>query len=120
MPNVRARPRADGSVPVSAASGAAPAVQAANPAIDLDKVEISFRLANGLKFDAVAATDPGTAARTMLNPHHFERTRRIDHVFARGARLQPRAARRVLDVPAGDGTWPSDHFGVLVEFRVQP
>ena len=70
--------------------------------------------------DAVAATDPGTAARTTLNPHHFERARRIDHVFARGARLQPRAARRVLDVPAGDGTWPSDHFGVLVEFRVQP
>jgi len=42
---------------VSAVPGAAPAVEAANAAIDLDKVEISFRLANGLKFDAVAATD---------------------------------------------------------------
>lgn len=57
MPNVRARPRVGGPAPVSAVPGAAPAVKAANAAIDLDKVEISFRLASGLKFDAVAATD---------------------------------------------------------------
>ena len=67
-----------------------------------------------------ATIGPEPLARTTLNPHYFEHGRRIDHVFARGARLRPIAARRVLDQPAADGTWPSDHFGVLADFVVGP
>ncbi|QCO67507.1 endonuclease/exonuclease/phosphatase family protein [Luteimonas yindakuii] len=68
--------------------------------------------------DVPAALEPAANLRTTLNPHYFERGRRIDHVFARGARLRPLATRRVLDAAADDGTWPSDHFGVLAQFRI--
>lgn len=68
--------------------------------------------------DAPAMLDPAMAKLSTLNPHYFEHGRRIDHVFARGTGLRPLAARRVLDEPGADGTWPSDHFGVLVDFAI--
>lgn len=55
----------------------------------------------------------------------IEQNRRIDYVFVRGPVLEhgERAivdARIVLDAPAADGTWPSDHFGVLAVIRLAP
>jgi endonuclease/exonuclease/phosphatase family metal-dependent hydrolase len=53
----------------------------------------------------------------------IEQDRRIDYVFVRGAAQYDGSrtiedARVVLDSPAADGTWPSDHFGVLVVVRL--
>jgi endonuclease/exonuclease/phosphatase family metal-dependent hydrolase len=49
----------------------------------------------------------------------LERDRRIDYVFVRPERRNGSGrvvdARVVLDVPGEDGTWPSDHFGVLAD-----
>ncbi|MBI5545673.1 MAG: endonuclease/exonuclease/phosphatase family protein [Deltaproteobacteria bacterium] len=55
----------------------------------------------------------------------IEQNRRIDYIFVRGPVLHhgERAvldSRIVLDVPAADGTWPSDHFGVLAQIRLTP
>jgi len=52
-----------------------------------------------------------------------EPPRRIDYIFVRGPdrvlRGSPLRTRVVFDVPEGD-VWPSDHFGVLTELRVEP
>lgn len=55
----------------------------------------------------------------------IEQNRRIDYVFVRGAVSHQgehaiEDARIVLDSPAADGTWPSDHFGVLAVVRLTP
>lgn len=63
---------------------------------------------------AVGDADP---AHVTLVPGLHERPLRIDHVFAQIGRLMPLRAERILDRPADDGTWPSDHFGVWVRLR---
>ncbi len=45
--------------------------------------------------------------------------RRIDYVFFRGPGLEVLASKVVLDRPL-QGIHPSDHFGVMAEFEVQP
>lgn len=45
--------------------------------------------------------------------------RRIDYVFFRGPGLEVLASEVVLDRPL-QGIHPSDHFGVMAEFEVQP
>jgi len=45
--------------------------------------------------------------------------RRIDYVFFRGSGLEVLASEVVLDRPL-QGIHPSDHFGVMAEFAVQP
>ncbi len=61
------------------------------------------------------------AKRNPMTEHlaFLERDRRIDYLFVRQERRDGRGrvvdARVVLDAPAADGTWPSDHFGVLAE-----
>ncbi len=54
------------------------------------------------------------AAHVTLNPAYFERPARIDHVYAQRDRFKVCTASRILDAPGATGTWPSDHFGVLV------
>lgn len=55
----------------------------------------------------------------------IEQNRRIDYIFVRGAptvrgERTVEEARIVFDQPAADGTWPSDHFGVLAVVRLAP
>lgn len=55
----------------------------------------------------------------------IEQNRRIDYIFVRGAPTHRgertiEEARVVFDQPAADGTWPSDHFGVLAVVRIAP
>ncbi|HET9661119.1 MAG TPA: endonuclease/exonuclease/phosphatase family protein [Thermomicrobiales bacterium] len=71
------------------------------------------------------ATHPGEQGHTFtpdnpLCPHHWP-FRRIDHIFIRcGRNGQPTLrivdCRVVLNEPV-DGVWPSDHFGVMADFR---
>jgi endonuclease/exonuclease/phosphatase family metal-dependent hydrolase len=75
--------------------------------------------------NAFDATRPGEPGHTFtpenpLCPRHWP-FRRIDHIFIRcGRRGQPTLGivdcRVVFDHPI-DGIWPSDHFGVLADFR---
>lgn len=67
-----------------------------------------------------------TWARRNPNTEHLawlERDRRIDYLFVRPERRDGRGrvldARVVLDSPADDGTWASDHFGVMAEIEVE-
>jgi endonuclease/exonuclease/phosphatase family metal-dependent hydrolase len=74
-------------------------------------------------FHTVAPDAPGWtwARRNPMTEHlaWLERDRRIDYLFVRQERRDTSghvsAARVVLDEPAEDGTWPSDHFGVMAD-----
>lgn len=54
----------------------------------------------------------------------LESDRRIDYIFvtsmSRDGRGQVQDCRIVLDVPDGQGVYPSDHFGVMAEVQVAP
>jgi len=66
--------------------------------------------------DVFAATHRATETDTVttLNPAKGLPSRRIDYVFvARKPSITPLSSEIVFDVPAADGTWPSDHFGVV-------
>lgn len=73
--------------------------------------------------DALAAIVPDVAdTATTLNPAKGHTARRIDHVFFRqgtASTLRPSSASVVLDAPAPDGVWPSDHFGVYATFELE-
>jgi endonuclease/exonuclease/phosphatase family metal-dependent hydrolase len=76
----------------------------------------------GACVDVFAAKNAGADTVTTLNEHKGNPHRRIDHVFvSRDGKpgLQPLACERILDVPAADGTWASDHFGVTAKLVVR-
>lgn len=79
--------------------------------------------------DAFARCNPGEPGWTwarqnpMTEPLRWlEPDRRVDYLFVSTERRDGRGrvldARVVLDLPAPDGTWPSDHFGVLAEIAI--
>jgi endonuclease/exonuclease/phosphatase family metal-dependent hydrolase len=73
--------------------------------------------------DVFAALHRGAGRDTVttLNPAKGHAPRRIDYVFVSRdgrPRLEPLSSEIVFDEPAADGTWPSDHFGVVAKFRV--
>ena len=74
--------------------------------------------------DVLAALHPGVAdTLATLNPAKGHAPRRIDYIFiSRDGRpgLAPLSAERVFDQPAADGTWPSDHFGVVARLVLKP
>lgn len=53
------------------------------------------------------------AAHVTLNPA-FNPPARIDRIHVQAGAFGRPQARRILDRPAADGTWASDHFGVWV------
>jgi endonuclease/exonuclease/phosphatase family metal-dependent hydrolase len=65
------------------------------------------------------SANPYTRALDFLEPD-----RRLDYIFVTPARRDGRGrihdCRIVLDQPASDGIYPSDHFGVLAEVQVTP
>lgn len=75
--------------------------------------------------DVFAALNPSTGRDTVttLNPAMGHAPRRIDYIFvSRDGRpaLRPLSAEIVLDQPAADGAWPSDHFGVVARLLLAP
>jgi endonuclease/exonuclease/phosphatase family metal-dependent hydrolase len=64
------------------------------------------------------------ARRNPMTEHlaWLERDRRIDYLFVKPERRDGRGrvldARVFLDAPADDGTWGSDHFGLMAEIEV--
>jgi endonuclease/exonuclease/phosphatase family metal-dependent hydrolase len=79
--------------------------------------------------DAFARVHPGAPGVTWArrNPMtaelaHVELERRIDYLWVtqeqRSGRGRVLDARVVLDAPDADGTWPSDHFGVLADVQI--
>lgn len=72
--------------------------------------------------DAFGAVHENADTVTTLNTAKGHTPRRIDHIFVapgEATRLVPDTARRVLDEPV-EGVWPTDHFGVLARFRLEP
>lgn len=77
--------------------------------------------------DAFAALHPGQAGPTWCaaNPYTeqlgwFPRDRRLDYVFVSPQTREGRARLQSCDIvcaaPATDGTYPSDHYGLLVDW----
>lgn len=66
--------------------------------------------------DAYAAVHPEQVGVlvTTLNPAKGHAPCRIDFVYVDPGRLAPEAAEVILDAPAADSVWASDHFGVWV------
>jgi endonuclease/exonuclease/phosphatase family metal-dependent hydrolase len=107
---------------IGATRGAGPLVLAGDFNAEPGAPELAPVLARFV--DAWMACGARARADTVstLNPAHGHISSRIDHVFiARdGApRLAPAACERLFDTPAPDGTWASDHFGVLVRLRMR-
>jgi endonuclease/exonuclease/phosphatase family metal-dependent hydrolase len=83
----------------------------------LDGISVCFR-------DAWAAAHPGEPAPVTYTPDNPLMTapwwpfQRIDHILVGGGDGEPgltvTACQRVFDQP-GDGTWPSDHFGLMAD-----
>lgn len=59
-----------------------------------------------------------TPEHTTLNPHLGHRPQRIDHLFFQQGAFKVLGARIVFEQPEADGSWASDHFGLLA--RLQP
>lgn len=57
---------------------------------------------------------------TTLNRAWFDAPRRIDHVFFEHAHLRPLRSDILFTRPDADGTWASDHHGVLSVFAFPP
>lgn len=73
--------------------------------------------------DSYASVHPGADAQpvhTTLNPAFFDHGRRIDHILVERGRFEVVDAAIVLDRAGADGSWPSDHFGVLAVLRPLP
>jgi endonuclease/exonuclease/phosphatase family metal-dependent hydrolase len=72
--------------------------------------------------DVFGALHSNADTVTTLNPAKGLPRRRIDYIFVpRGGkpRVQPLSSEVVFDVPAPDGTWPSDHFGVVAKLVIR-
>lgn len=63
--------------------------------------------------------DADADASSTLNPAYFTVPARIDHVFLERDRLHPVEASLLFVSPDADGTWASDHRGLLVRFRFE-
>lgn len=86
-----------------------------------DTPELAPLRALGLH-DAYDALHPDADARdpahSTLNPA-FHPPLRIDHVFFDPTTLTATQARRLFDMPAADGAWASDHFGIHATLRFE-
>jgi endonuclease/exonuclease/phosphatase family metal-dependent hydrolase len=70
--------------------------------------------------DVFGALHAGADTVSTLNPAKGHAPRRIDYIFiSRGGKAPtPLSSERAFDEPAPDGTWPSDHFGVVARLRI--
>jgi endonuclease/exonuclease/phosphatase family metal-dependent hydrolase len=71
--------------------------------------------------DMFAALHPDQDTLTTLNPAKGHKPRRIDYIFVPSGgkpKLEPLSSEIVFDTPAPDGTWPSDHFGLVARIRI--
>lgn len=66
-----------------------------------------------------AGEDLAAPAHVTLNPR-YNPPARIDLLFAQHDGFRVIDARRILDQPAPDGTWASDHFGVWARLAFVP
>lgn len=55
---------------------------------------------------------------TTLNRAWFDAPKRIDHIFFETARFEPVSSEILFTKPDAEGTWASDHHGVLSVFRI--
>lgn len=55
---------------------------------------------------------------TTLNRAFFDQPRRIDHIFFERDRFEPLHSEILFTKPDANGTWASDHHGVLSRFAV--
>jgi len=81
-----------------------------------DEPELAPLRARFMDAFAAARGAAVAAGATTLNPAKGHAARRIDHLFAPPGTLRAEACEVILDAPAPDGTWASDHFGLWARF----
>lgn len=82
---------------------------------EFDVLRADYRDAYDLTHPQAAQDAP---AHSTLNPAYLPALR-VDHVLFDRRTLSVAGARRLLDAPDADGTWASDHFGVLATLRFE-
>lgn len=114
----RAQQLADLLAYVDATAGGTPSVLAGDFNADAAAPELAA-LQDGWE-DAWSAMHAGASATesSTLNPAYFSTPARIDHVFVERGRLRPLQAALLFTEPDADGTWASDHRGLVVRFRI--
>ena len=116
---IRARQVEDLVAWIDATAGEAPSLVAGDFNAGADAAELAPLRA---RFDDAwtrlhpAATDAGSST---LNPHYFPQPARIDHVHLQRGRLKPVTAALLFTAPDADGTWASDHRGLLVGVELE-
>ncbi len=83
---------------------------------ELTALTANFQDAYG-KLHPDEAADP--KANSTLNLSYYP-PKRIDHVFLQKNALAPKAATIVLNRADDEGTWPSDHYGMHIRFKLLP
>jgi len=115
---IRAEQVGDALRYVSATDGGLPSVLAGDLNASMDAPELQPLL--GPFLDAYAAMHPrmapGDRAHSTLNLDQYP-PKHIDQVLLQRDAFVPTRAQVILDRPDAAGTWASDHYGVLVEFR---
>ncbi|MDN5780411.1 MAG: endonuclease/exonuclease/phosphatase family protein [Luteimonas sp.] len=105
---------------VSSTDGGLPSVLAGDLNASMDAPELQPLL--GPFLDAYAAmhadTAPGDRAHSTLNLDQYP-PKHIDQVLLQRGAFVPVQARVILDRPDAEGTWASDHYGVMVKFRFE-
>jgi endonuclease/exonuclease/phosphatase family metal-dependent hydrolase len=72
---------------------------------------------------ALFVEDPTSEIHATLNHHVGHSKRRIDHLFLErttSSWITPISSAIVLNEPGPGGVWPSDHFGIVTRFRLNP
>lgn len=115
----RARQLADLMAYIEATSAGAPSLIAGDFNAEADAPELHPLRERWI--DAWTALHPHVplAEATTLNPAYFTVPARVDHVFVEAGRLKPVEARLLFTEPDAEGTWASDHRGLLVRVRLK-
>ena len=114
----RAEQLADLLAYVEATSGDAPALIAGDFNAEADAPELGALHEAWLDAWGTLHPDADPATATTLNPAYFDRYQQVDHVFLQRGRMQPLEARLLFAEPDAQGTWASDHRGMLVRLRL--
>ncbi|UNK57457.1 endonuclease/exonuclease/phosphatase family protein [Pseudoxanthomonas daejeonensis] len=103
---------------VDATAGDAPSLIAGDFNADATAPELDALHAGWEDAWGTLHPDADVAASSTLNPAYFSVPARVDHVFAQRGRLRPVEAELLFAEPDADGTWASDHRGLLVRFSL--
>lgn len=104
---------------IARTAGEAPSIVAGDFNAPADAPELGALAADYVDSFGTLHPDAGPDT-TTLNRAWFDSPRRIDHIYFERDRFEPLRSELLFTRPDADGTWASDHHGVLSVFAFQP